>query len=55
MNKHNTCSSVKVLVVDDDTLANAGVTETVPEAMGLRFGVHLHRPRASTGALAPKK
>lgn len=51
MNEHNTCSSVKVLVVNDDTLANAGVAEAVPEAMGLRLGIHLHRPRATTGAL----
>lgn len=38
----NTCSFVKVLIVDDDALADAGEIQAVSEAVGLGFGIHVH-------------
>jgi hypothetical protein len=43
----NTSSSVEVLVVDDDTAANAGVVETVSEALGVRLRVNIHGSRSN--------
>lgn len=41
----NTCSSVKVFVVDDNALAHAGEIKTVSEAVGARLGIHIHVAR----------
>ena len=38
----HTGSPIKVLIVDDDTLSNAGEVKAISEAMGLQLGIHLH-------------
>lgn len=43
--KINTCSSVEVLVVDDDALAHAGEIKAVSEAVGAGLGIHVHLAR----------
>lgn len=45
MPKINTCSSVKVFVVDDDALAHAGEMKAVSEAVGVGLGIHVHLAR----------
>lgn len=45
----NTCTPVKVLVVDDDALADAGIVQAVSEAVGARPGIHVHVGGGSRG------
>lgn len=48
--KSVTGTTVEVLVVDDDAVADAGVVQAVSEAVGVSLGVHLHGlPSCSLG------